>query len=269
MNKQLWQLDKIGNKLWNAALAAAQQAAALGVAGGGIAHVAEETQQMARRVEGMAERALFDGEPIDEERLVQLATELNYLAFNGAIESYHLHGNGKGAAVCAEEIRRLSTEAVGLIRAQDRLLYVPRPKDCLTSVSHMKEFLCFRVNGTVISESLDNAWEVLPPGAGQRGETAFTYRGNTVPLADPFRLLGTPREHCAHIIVRTHWAEQNKKYAVAVDELICLYISPIGKPVAPPKDLPLAPYVRECWDNEEGEPYLFMDWPKIAMAGQA
>lgn len=42
-----------------------------------------------------------------------------------------------------------------------------------------------------------------------------------------------------------------------------LSFSPIGKPVEPSADMPLAKYVRECWENENGEPFYFMDWTKM------
>ena len=29
-------------------------------------------------------------------------------------------------------------------------------------------------------------------------------------------------------------------------------------------DMPLAKYVRECWENENGNPFYFMDWIKMA-----
>ena len=67
-----------------------------------------------------------------------------------------------------------------------------------------------------------------------------------------------------YIILRTPWAEESAEYAVAVDDFVTLFYSPIGSPVPAPTDMPLAEYVRECWENENGDPFYFMDWVKMA-----
>ena len=66
-----------------------------------------------------------------------------------------------------------------------------------------------------------------------------------------------------YIILRTPWAEECKEYAVVVDDFSCLFYSPIGTPVDPPANMPLTKYVRECWENENGDPFYFMDWVKM------
>jgi len=53
-------------------------------------------------------------------------------------------------------------------------------------------------------------------------------------------------------------------YAISVDSCDDILYSPVGTPVPPPADMPLSEYVRECWENENGEPFYFMDWVKTA-----
>jgi hypothetical protein len=99
----------------------------------------------------------------------------------------------------------------------------------------------------------------------ERTDTHISFREQTVRLVDPFRVMGAAKDAASYVILKTPWAEQNKTYAVAVDAVIGLYFSPVGTPVAAPAAMPLAAYVRECWDSENGDPIYFMDWPKMLL----
>ena len=83
-----------------------------------------------------------------------------------------------------------------------------------------------------------------------------------IPLVDGYKMLGKTKEVQTYVIMWTPWAKQNKIYAVAAD-VLCLFFSPIGKLIDTPPDMPLAGYVRECWENEHGQPFYFMDWTKM------
>jgi hypothetical protein len=265
MNKKLWKLDKIGDRLWIVAMDTAQQAGTLGEQGLGLAMVADETRRLAVKVERATERALFEEEDIEQETLVQLATQLNFLALNSAIAASKLGARGKAAAVCANEIRGLAFTIVNdLFHKTDYDRYWPHPKSCMTAVTQRQEFLSFAIGGIIISENIDNVKEVIGPVV-ERTETHIGFREQSVRLVDPFRLMGVTKENTSYVILQTPWAQQNKTYAVAVDAIIGLYFSPVGKPAAaPPGGMPLGAYVRECWDCEDGEPVYFMDWPGMA-----
>ena len=93
-------------------------------------------------------------------------------------------------------------------------------------------------------------------------ESDIHARNRILPLADGYKLLDKPQEAKTYVIVDTPWdtpwAEQNNRYAVAA-LVSCIFLSPIGNPVNIPGDMPLAKYIRECWENENGEPFYFMD----------
>jgi chemotaxis signal transduction protein len=263
MNKTLWKLDKIGDRLWIVAMDAAQQAGALGERG--LAVVADETRRLANELGRVTERALFEGGEINEEKLTELATQLNFLALNCAIESSRLGQRGKAAAVCADEIRGLAFTVVNdLFRKAEYEHYSPHPKDCVSTVTSNQQFISFKIGSLIISENIENIKEVIGPIV-KRTENHISFREQTVRLADPFLMMGEAKDAASYIILKTPWAEQNKTYGVAIDSIIGLYFSPVGKPVDAPTHMPLAAYVRECWDSENGEPIYFMDWTKIAL----
>lgn len=96
-------------------------------------------------------------------------------------------------------------------------------------------------------------------------ETHLKLRGMEIPLIDGCKLLDRPKTESAFVILQTPWAEFNKTYAVTAD-VLCIICCPIGKAVDAPANMPLAKYVRECWESENDEPFYFMDWIKMLEA---
>ena len=263
MSRTLWKLDRIGERLWTLARLSATQAAALANDGKGLAVVAEETRKMANKVNEVVERATFDGTDIDKDQLVPLALILNLLALNSAIEAFRLGHLGKQAAVCADDIRNLAYEIVCLFdkEAADKAKQFihPWPKYPLTSVSK-SEYLHLDVGGVHILENLDNVNEVC--GYMERKDNIINLRGMELPLVDCYKMIKKTQETPIYIILQTPWAEQNKTYAVTA-EVKGIHLSAIGRHMEAPTDIPLVKYIRECWENENGEPFYFMDWPKM------
>jgi chemotaxis signal transduction protein len=261
MNKKLWTLDKIADRLWIVAMDAAQQAGTLGDRE--LAVVADETRKLATALGYAVERALFEDEDIKEEMLTDLALQLNFLALNSALVASRLGQRGKAAAVCTDEIRGLAFSVVNdLFRKAEYAGYSPRPKACVKTVASNQEFVSFKIGEFIVSENIENVKEVIGPFV-ERTETHISFREQTVRLVDPFRLLGEKKDAASYVILQTPWADENKTYAVAVDAVIGLSFTPVGKSVAAPADMPLSAYVREYWDSESGEPICFMDWPKM------
>ena len=263
MNRILWKLDRIGERLWTLARLSATQAAALANDGKELAVVAEETRKMADKVNEVVERTAFDGADIDKEQIVPLALMLNLLALNSAIASFRLGHLGKQAAVCADDVRNLAYEIVCLFdkEAADKAKQFihPWPKYPLTSINK-GEYLHLYVGGLHILESLDNVKEVC--GYMVRKDSVINLRGMELPLVDCYKMIGKTQETPIYVIMWTPWAKQNKTYAVTA-EVKGLHFSPIGRHMEPPDDMPLAKYVRECWENENGELFYFMDWTKM------
>ena len=263
MNRTLWKLDRIGERLWTLARLSATQAAALANDGKGIAVVAEETRKMANKVNEVVEKATFDGTEIDKSQIVPLALMLNLLALNSAIESFRLGHLGKQAAVCADDVRNLAYEIVCLFEKDTadkaKQFIHPWPKYPLTSIGKC-EYLHLDAGGINILESLDNVKEVC--GYMERKDNVINLRSMELPLIDCYTMTGKTQETPIYVILQTPWAEQNKTYAVTA-EVKCIHLCPVGRHMDAPADMPLAKYVRECWENENGEPFYFMDWPKM------
>jgi len=269
MNKKLYRLQQIGERLWSLATTAAMISAGLGRDGRGFAIVADEIRNIAGKIQSQVEKALFDGEEAEPGNLKDAAHEIMNLALNAAIESHRLDIQGKQAAVCAEEIRSqayLLTTEISEDIPLDRLpdMIIPWAKAPLTTiVSHNHCFILLKTADTFFAENLINIKEVLY-GLPENENKNIVLRGVEIPLINTPKLLKTTSENPAYLILQAPWAEENKEYAVAVDTFGCLFYSPIGTPVAPPADTPLAEYIREYWESENETPFLFMDWPAMA-----
>jgi hypothetical protein len=263
MNRTLWKFDRIGEHLWMMARLVTAQAAALGSDGRGLAIVAEETQKMTDKVNAAVEKAMFEDEEINKTLITELALQLNLLALNTEMESHRLGHLGKQSAVFAEDIRKLASDIVCLFDevAADKAKQFahPWPKHPLTSIISA-EYLHLDIGGINILECVGNVQEVC--AYQNRNADTLDLRGMKLPFIDCYKTLGKKQEVPVSVIINTPWAEQNKTYAVAAD-VKCIHITPVGKHIDAPRDMPLAKYVRECWENENGEPFYFMDWPKM------
>lgn len=232
--------------------------------GKGIAVVSEETRRLGNRINDEVEKVMVDGEELNKDAITALAYQLNLLALNCAIESSYIIGfTGKQAAIYADEIRGLAYEIICLFDEASTLkkkqIVSPWAANPSSAVKN-GEFLLLNAGGFTFVEPLQNINEVF--FTSERGENSITVRGMKLPLVDVYKKLGEKQDNLTHVIVRTPWAEQNKAYAVTA-EVSCIFASPIGKPIDTPVDMPLAKYVRECWENENGEPFYFMDWAKM------
>ena len=267
MNRTLWKLQQIGERLWILAAITATQAAALGNDGRGFAVVAEETRKMTEKMQNLVEKALFEGEDINKDMLSDLALMLNLLALNAAIEAFHLSEKGKQAAVCAEEIRTLAYDIVRLFDEQleekFRRTAQPWPRNPLTTQHNFGcSFLSFDIAGIPIKENLVNIYEVIS-GYVECTDGFIKLRKKEYSVINGSKILGRALREPTYIILQSPWSEQDKTYAVAVDSISGIFSSPIGTPISIPADMPLAKYVRECRENENGDPFYFMDWPKM------
>jgi hypothetical protein len=271
MNTTVWKLDNIGERLWSLATTTATVAAVLGHKGRGMAIVAEETRRLANHIKDVVAQAMEDKSEINSEKVIIYAEQLNYLALNTAIESARLSMDGKQAAVCAEEIRDLAFALRCLfdkgLTKDHKHVTTPWAAKPMTTVTAQGEFLLLDIGGIPVVEPLKNIREILVTGYTEmeRQQGSIHARNRVLPLADGYKLLGKPQEarfYATYAIIDTPWAEQNDCYAVAA-QVSCIFASPIGNPISVPADMPLAKYVRECWENENGEPFYFMDWGKM------
>jgi len=271
MNRKLYKLQQIGDRLWILAAMTAMQAAALGRDGRGFAIVAEETRKMTDKMQYLVEQAMFDDEDVDMETMKEKAHEILLLALNAAIEANRLQEKGKQAAVCAEEIRALSYMLANEISDDIPLDRIPKnsvpwaktPLSTIPQLIPSPTFILLKTAETFIVENLLNVQEVCY-GFTVNKDNRLMLRGNELPVINVSEFLNRKTDKTIYIILCAPWADESAKYAVAVESFECLFYSPIGTPIAPPADMPLSKYVRECWENENGEPFYFMDWIKMA-----
>ena len=266
MDRTIWKLDHIGERLWTMAALTAAHAASLENGGKGLAVVAEETRWAGEHIRAAVEKAAVEEEGLNKAFIIDLTDRLNLLAFNCAIEASRIIGfTGKQAAIYADEIRQLADEIFCLFdeeRAARRKRTVSPWAAVPSSAAKKGEFLLLHAGGIPFVEPLTNIQEVCVASAH---ESSIGLRGTEYPLIDLYQRLGKERESRTHVIVRTPWAEENRSCAVAAD-VSFIFFSPIGRPAEVPSDMPLAGYVRECWENENGEPFYFMDWPRMLSA---
>ena len=266
MNKTLWKLQQISDRLWTLSVTMTVQAAAFGIDGHGIAIVAEETRNLNNKMQEFIEESLFEGKEINTKIINDIAYQINLLALNATIAAHRL--DGKQAAVCAAEIRALAFEiAVGMFadkseKPQKEIL--PWPKNPLSSINQESCFISFKVAGITVAENLRYVQEVDGLFCSPT-DNSINLRGQDLPLINVPKILDKPLDPTCYIILRSLWSKQDltKAYAVASDRCDGIFSCRIGTPVAPPADMPLAKYVRECWENENGEPFYFMDWEKM------
>lgn len=265
MNKTIWKLQIIGERLWILANLTAQRAATLkSEEGRGLAIVADETRNLACKLNDLVGRCLFDDGEIEAGNIRKVALQLHLLALNAAIESSRFSSWGKPVAVCADDIRNLAYEVAVLFQENTDIKrfdgITPMPKTRINSIDSVNEFLLLDIAGVHVVEPLINIKEVCM--SDNRTETHFKLRGMEIPLVDGYKLLGKSNSESSYVILQTPWAERNKTYAVAAD-VLCIFYCRIGKPVDFSTDMPLAKYLRECWESENDEAFYFMDWTKM------
>jgi len=267
MNKTLCKLQQACDRMWILAAMAATQAAALGSNGRGFAAIAEEARSLTEKMNVVLDRTSFDGEELNSEMITDLAFQLNLLALNAAIESYQLDVIGKQVAVCAEEIRVLARCITQLVDSKSeenaRNDTNPWPKNPLSSVNQSYCFLSFTIDGISVYENLNNIQQVVSGRHYAEKEGVLQLRKKSYPVIQGSKPAGKDSKHLYWVILRTPWAAQDGTYAVAADDINAIYASPIGASVNAPAEMPLAKYIRECWDNENGEPFYFLDWPRM------
>ena len=267
MNKTLWKLDHTAERLWIVAMLVARESAVLENDGRELAVVADETRKLANRINDMVEKTMFGEEEIKQDELVHVATMLTYLSLNSAIAALRKGQRGKQVAVCAEEVRQMAMGLVSLLKGEHarQETIIPLPLYPLSSVDNRICFLQFSVNGIRFVENVNNIKEVVYGKWVERTDTCIKVRGTEIPLVDGFQMLGKPQDILNYVILRTPWAEQDKIYAVASEDFSVntIFYSPIGRPMNAPYDMPLAAYVRECWEAEDGSPFYFMNWQKM------
>lgn len=268
MNKTVWKLQIIGERLWILANLTAQHAAALRMEEGrGLAVVADETRNLACKINILVEHYLFEDRELESGNIRKVALQLYLLALNVAIESARIGSWGKPAAVCADDIRSLAYEVAVLFQENTDIKKftgtTPMPKTRISSVDSVSQFLWLDIAGIRVVEPLINIKEVCM--GNDYTKTHLKLRGMEIPLIDGYKLLDSPKTEPAFVILQTPWAEHNKTYAVAAD-VLCIICCPIGKAVDTPTNMPFAKYVRECWESENDEPFYFMDWIKMLQA---
>ena len=272
MTRQLWKLQQISERLWILALTITQHAGALGSDGRGFAICAEETRITTEKVQLLVEKALFDNEVISKENILPYANELNTLALNTALESFRLWEKGKQAAVCADEIRKLAYEISMLfvekpesLDEKIRKMVMPWSKKPLLTVNQNNEqFMLINIAGIPIVENLLFIQEIFY-GLEEAGEY-INVRGRKLPIINGNKFLGKSISNPTYIILQTLWEDKKTEYVIAADSCNGLFHSPIGTPILPPEDMPFSKFVRECWENENGEPFYFIDWEKMAQS---
>jgi hypothetical protein len=253
--------------MWLLAAMAATQAAPMGSNGRGFAVIAEEARIITEKMNTVLDRTSFDGEELNKNMIIDLAFHLKLLALNAAIEAYQLDVAGKQVAVCAEEIRVLACCITQLVDVQSeenaRREANPWPKNPLTSVNQSYCFLSFKIAGITVYENLDNIREVVSNYFAEK-EGVLQLRKRSYPVIYGSKSPGSDSKHLYWVILQTPWAAQDVTYAVAAEDINAIYASPIGTSAAASDEMPLAKYVRECWDNKNGEPFYFMDWSQMA-----
>jgi|GEM_PF-787600 len=275
MNKKIWGLQQINDRMGRLSEMMALEAAALGRDGWATANMADKLRKIAYKTNIIVERVLFGGEEMDEPGLLNIAFQLNFAALNAAVECTRLQEHGKRAAVCADMLREIAADISRLFyeqpnRPEEFVLqaevpgqdYQFWPKNPITSQNETQHFISFSVAGICMWENVLNVIELFPATVKT---DSVTLRKKEYPILDAAKLLGKSADNSAHIIIRTPWAKSDKTYAVAVDAIHGIATMPIGTAVSTPADMPLAQYVRECWENECGtQPFYFMDWLQMA-----
>lgn len=266
MNKTIWKLDRISERIWLIASSVAMEASKSGAEGRGFAVVAEEARNISLKISRSLEKTMFEQEDIDHKFLSDLGTQLSFLALNSAIEASRSGQRGKAVAFCAEDICSLAIEITELLNGGQPRPYVPSPPAAnpMTSIDNRVCFMQFTAGGYRMTENLNFVEEVIGNKV-EHTKTHVNLRGWSVPVIDCFSLLGEAKDDPFYLMVRAPWAKTNEFFAVAIDEpdVNALFYSPVGTPVTPDAKTPLSEYVRECWASTIGEPFRFMDWPKM------
>lgn len=266
MNKTLWKLGRISDKLWLIASSIAMEACKWGTDGRNFAVVADETRNVAEKISSLVESSLFENEDIKQGVIEDMVTQLSYLTINVAIEAQRSGQRGKAVAICAEDTRNLVFELIELVDGKKQFDHTPPPYSAkvMSSIDNKVCFMKFTIDGYEIIENLNFIQEVVSNKI-EHDKTHVMLRGSNIPIIDCFSLLGKQKDDAFYVILRTPWAKKNEIYAVAIDELgvNAIFYSSVGIPFTPDKSMALSEYVRECWEAADSEPFRFMNWPAM------
>jgi len=273
MERKLWKLQQISERMWNLSTMMALEAAGLAEDGRGMAIVAEETRILTKRLCALIERNMFDNEEIDSSSAVHhILADIQFLAINGAIESCRLYEKGKRSAVCADAICTLADEIADILDAkkQGKIFGGTRnhywPKTPLTSSKERTSMLVFNVAGVDVVENMRFVLEVVTLAVLLNSDkTKLTLRGTEINIIDCGKQFGKPSQNPSYVILHTPWAAKDELYAIATDGIAGIIMTPHGTPVAAASSTPPVNSVRECWENENDDnaPFYFMDWPTL------
>jgi chemotaxis signal transduction protein len=282
MTETINKLTSIIDRMWSVTTLIAMTAAPLGRDGMHVAILSDELRRMANALAAVKDKAPDEYNPKD---IQMISCQLDIIMLNGAIEAHRLAERGTQVAVCMDEVRNFALMLQAIAQQTEQPWDTPLrteadnhndpywPKTPMTSINQTHPFMCFSIGGHYIVENLDFVLEVAPSVVldylkrlhdSYESYTTVKWRKKNLPVLDLPQLLGKSLESPNFIFIRTPWALTDQTYAIAVEHIFGMSMFPISKPVPPPAGHPLTPYVRECWENENGPHIFFMDWSKMA-----
>jgi len=279
---KMWKLQVYAERAWRLSMDIAIESAKLPQNGGGLAVVADETRCIANKLYMKLEQ-IKDGRIINDD-FSNILEQLNLLILNGLIELIRLNEcvsknwDGISVSIILDEIRMLVCDLMELFKYKKIEPIEAVELSCYSSVTDMRLFLLqVRIGGNVFVENIRYIQQIIRFTSNDK--TIFDFKDNTinlkgikVPVVDlynQFRLTKTSFAANSStnyaLIVNTDWDQPNKLFAVLVDDIMSISIfktkfgvsSPCRSAVFYPE------FIRECWDADNDQQMLFVDWRNI------
>lgn len=275
--QKLWSLQICADMAWDLSLELAMQCAKLGSRGKGISIVCFESQKVAEKLFGIVKKLKF-GKPCENPmaEINDLLGELKLLSVNALLELLRINHDesgyeiGRAIAVLVYRLNDLIEDIMAISEEKKNTnvtaLKVKKP---LASTDTFVDLFRFSVGEVSICENTRYIMEIYFTENIQLDKGIFKLRGLDLPVIDLYSALGSKKpaeEYTALLVVNTDWRKKNCLYAVPIDEISMAnyFRSNLGfNTTVSNRNIPEY-FVRECWDAEDSEQFIFIDWETVA-----
>lgn len=239
------------------------QSAGFGEYGMGIAVVADECRDLGIRLY----REFENTEVLHNATAIAFLEELNLLTLNGTIEALRLDGKEqsrkttKPLAVIFDEIRMASGELCRFLggRVSESLMVTPvSPQNRV--LSGRFPYLAMTLGGKIFYENVECIIEVIKDVAEEDGMLLYRQNASPVLSAAPLQKKETIPV-CYVLLNQSVGHDPSKCMALPLDAYPSIIWNGVGTDTALPEEA--AAYTRVCWNCEENQQMLFLDYEKL------
>lgn len=262
---ELTKFSTYAERIHRLAMDIAMQAAQLGNYGKKVAFVADECRNIGLKFQRMSDQ-LYNGENIC---ITECLLQLEIMAINGCIEALKIDQENRGSertkslAVIFDEILSLMKDIKIFFKepSSEAPIYTPVfPKNSV--LFERLPFLNMTICGQNFVENLQLLQEVLRAGNNIKGSKVFV-RDRSIEIIDTMKAFNANVIKVEFFAIINLLYEQPESFvAVPLDCLPSIRWSDIGVNTQSTSNIP-EKMIRECWNCEENQQMIFLNYKKF------